>query len=120
MDLKDILSKKTFAVLGDTLNPEKTAFEIKEKMNDNGYTVYPVGKELSSINDIKEDIDVIDLCINPVKGLNLLKEYEKDIKAVVIQPGAGSDEILEFLNERGIPYINGCLLLGLKVYKNKP
>ena len=120
MDLKDILSKKTFALLGDTLDPEKTAYEIKEKMTHNGYTVYPVGKELSSINDIPEDIDVIDLCINPIKGLNLLKEYEKDINAVVIQPGAGSDEIVDFLNERGIPYINGCLLLGLKVYKKKP
>ena len=117
MDLRDIMALKTFAVLGDTLNEEKTAYEIKHKLLQNQYTVYPVGKELSSMNEIPEDVDVIDLCIHPAKGLPLLKEYNKEVKAVVIQPGAGSDEILDYLKENEIPYLHGCLLLGLKVYK---
>lgn len=119
MDLKDILSNKTFAVCGDTLNPDKAACEIKHKMTEKGYKVYPVGKEMESINDIPEDVDVIDLCIHPSKGIELLKGNVKRVKAVVIQPGAGSEEIVNFLEENKIPYIHGCLLLGLKVYAKK-
>jgi predicted CoA-binding protein len=117
MDLKEIMTQQTFAVLGDTLNKEKTAYEIKHKLTQKGYTVYPVGKELCSMNDIPENIDVIDLCIHPAKGLPLLKEYNKQVKAVVIQPGAESDEIIDYLKENHIPYVHGCLLLGLKVYR---
>ena len=82
MDLKGIMEQKTFAVLGDTLNEKKTAYEIKEKMTENGYVVFPVGKELTSINDIPEDIDIIDLCIHPAKGLPLMKECKKALKKI--------------------------------------
>lgn len=43
----------------------------------NGYGVSAVGKELESINDVEGDIDVIDLCINPAKGLKLIKECKR-------------------------------------------
>lgn len=118
MDLKEVMEQKTFAVLGDTLNEEKTAYEIKAKMLNNGYRVYPVGKELASINDIPEEIDIIDLCIHPSKGLPLMKECAKAFKSVVVQPGAGDDELFEYLKSENIPYIEGCLLLGLSLYKN--
>ncbi|MDX9887839.1 MAG: CoA-binding protein [Anaerovoracaceae bacterium] len=117
MDLKEIMEQKSFAVLGDTLNEKKTAYEIKEKMTENGYRVYPVGKELASINDIAEDIDIIDLCIHPAKGLPLMKECKKSFKAVVVQPGAGDEELFDYLKAEHIPYIEGCLLLGLSMFK---
>lgn len=117
MDLKEVMEQKTFALLGDTLNEEKTAYDIKKRMTDNGYTVYPVGKELASINDIPEEIDVIDLCIHPAKGLPLMKECKKSFKSVVIQPGAGNDALIEYLKAENIPYIEGCLLVGLSLYK---
>ena len=75
-----------------------------------------MGKELTSINDIDGEIDIVDLCIHPAKGIKLLQECEKPYKAVVIQPGAGSDEITEYLDKEGIDYINNCLLVGLKEY----
>jgi predicted CoA-binding protein len=118
MDLKEVMEQKTFAVLGDTLNEKKTAYEIKEKMTHNGYTVYPVGKELASINDIPDEIDVIDLCIHPAKGLPLMKQCKKPFKAVVVQPGAGDEDLFDYLKSENIPYIEGCLLLGLSMYKN--
>lgn len=117
MDLKGIMEQKTFAVLGDTLNEKKTAYEIKEKMTENGYVVFPVGKELTSINDIPEDIDIIDLCIHPAKGLPLMKECKKSFKAVVVQPGAGDEDLFDYLKSENIPYIEGCLLLGLSMFK---
>lgn len=116
MELKDVMKQKNFAVVGNTLDEEKFAYKIKTGMNEKGYNVYPVGKELTSINDIDGEIDIVDLCIHPAKGIKLLQECEKPYKAVVIQPGAGSDEITEYLDKEGIDYINNCLLVGLKEY----
>ena len=118
MDLKEIMEQKKFAILGDTLNPEKFAYKIKEKMQKSGYTVYSVGKELTSLNEIEDEIDIIDLCIYPVKGLKLLKENKKEFKCVVIQPGAENEELISWMEEKKIPYIHGCLLVGLSTYVN--
>lgn len=116
MDLQQIMQQKTFAVLGDTLNSEKYAYIIKHRLIEKGYKVYCVGKELSSVNDIDDEIDIIDLCINSAKGIQLLKECKKDFKCVVIQPGAESEEIINYLKENNIDYIEGCLLVGLSLY----
>ena len=116
MDLQDVMNQNSFAVLGDTLNPEKYAYRIKAAMMDAGYTVYAVGRELSSLNEISGDIDIIDLCIHPAKGLKLLQENRKPFKAVLIQPGAHSPELIAYLEENQIPYLHGCLLKGLEAY----
>ena len=116
MDLKEIMEQKNFVVLGDTINEEKYAYKIKQGLIEKGYNVYSVGKELNSINDIEEDIDIIDLCINPIKGLELLTECKKIFKMIVIQPGASDENLIDYLNKNDIPYINGCLLVGLKLY----
>ena len=119
MDLQQIMEQQRFAVVGDTLNPEKYAYKIKHAMLEAGYTVHSVGKELTSLNEIDDDIDIIDLCIYPVKGLALMQDCKKPFQCVVIQPGAESPELMAYLDEQNIPYIQGCLLLGLSLYKNK-
>lgn len=116
MDLKDIMQEKVFAVVGDTLNEEKYAYKIKNELTEHGYKVYSVGKELPSINDVPDAIDVIDLCIHPSKGLKLLKECNKDYKYILIQPGAESQEILEYLDKTHTPYLEGCALVGVRLY----
>lgn len=116
MELKQIMEQKSFAVVGDTLKEEKFACKIKNAMLDRGYKVQCVGSELGSINDTEGEIDVIDLCIRPDRGLALMKESRKSCKAVVIQPGAGSEELVGWLKERGIPYLESCLLVGLRMY----
>lgn len=116
MTLQEVMKQKTFAVLGDTLNPEKYAYKIKEGLLEKGYEVYAVGKELPSINDIPGELDIIDLCIHPVKGLKLLQECTKPFRCVVIQPGASDEALLQYLKENQIPYLDGCLLVGMKLY----
>ena len=117
MDLKEVMEQKNFVIVGDTTNEDKYAHKIKRKMIKNGYNVSAVGKELESINDVEGDIDVIDLCINPAKGLKLMQECEKDFKTIVIQPGAESPELTAYLKEKNMPYMEGCLLVGLRTYK---
>ena len=116
MTLEEIMNQTSFAVLGDTRNPEKYACKIKNQMLAAGYTVYPVGKELASLNDIEGELDVIDLCIHPAKGLKLMQECRKQFKTIVIQPGASSPELVAYLEEKKLPYIDGCLLVGLSLY----
>lgn len=119
MDLEQIIQMNTFAVVGDTLNPEKYAYKIKEGLLEQGYTVHSVGKELQSLNEIPGDLDIIDLCINPAKGIQLLRECRKPFRCIVIQPGAESPEILSYLQEQNLPYIEGCLLVGMRLYPRK-
>jgi len=116
MELEDVMKQRSFAIVGDTLNEEKYAHIIKHKMIKNGYEVHSVGKELASINDVEGDLDIIDLCIHPVKGLKLMQECTKPFKSIVIQPGAESEELLAFLDEKDYPYIRGCLLVGLSLF----
>lgn len=117
MEMKEIMQQRVFAVVGDTLNPEKYACTIKNRMQDAGYTVYAVGKELPSLNDVPDEIDVIDLCIHPVKSLKLMQECKKSFRCIVIQPGADSPELLAYLDENHLPYLHGCLLKGLDAYR---
>ena len=119
MELQDIMQQQSFAVLGNTLDEDKYAYKIKHGLLEQGYDVYCVGKELASINDIEGPIDIIDLCIHPVKGLKLLQECKKDFKMIVIQPGASDDALIQYLQTHKIPYIDGCLLVGLKLYPKK-
>lgn len=117
MDLKEIMSYKNFVVVGNTIVDGKYAKIIKDNLNHYGYNVDCVYKELKSINDVESNIDVIDLCINPVLGLNILKECKKDYKCVLIQPGAESKEIIDYLNSINKPYLCGCALVGLGMFK---
>lgn len=119
MELKEIMQLNNFVVVGNTILEDKYAYKIKHELLNAGYHVECVGKELDSINSVKEEIDVLDLCINPVLGLKLLKENNKKIKVVVIQPGAESEEIIGFLKEKQIDYLEGCLLVGLRLYKKE-
>ena len=72
-------------------------------------------KELETLDEANGDI--VDLCINPKKGYDLLKNSSFNFKGVLIQPGAESKEIKELLEEKGIPYLEGCALVGLRLYK---
>ena len=118
MELKQIMELKNIVVVGNTINEDKVAYKIKNQLIEKGYNVECVGKELQSINDVSFDIDVLDLCINHNLGINLLRENKKSIKIVVIQPGAESEEIQNFLKENNIEYIEACLLVGLSLYKS--
>lgn len=119
MELKQVMEQKSFVVIGDTLDENKFAYKIKNAMLEHGYQVECVGSELQSINDVTGEIDILDLCIRADRGLSLLKECKKDFKSIVIQPGASSEELVNYLNDNQIPYIDGCLLVGLDKYVKK-
>ncbi len=116
MTLEEVMAQQVFAIAGSTTNLEKPAGEIKAGLQAHGRTAYGVGKELGSFNDIPEEIDIIDLCIRADRGLELMKENRKSFKCVVVQPGAGSPELLQWMDQHHIPYLEDCLLVGMRRY----
>lgn len=116
MDLIEIMKYQNWVVLGNTVVEEKYAAKIKNKLLEIGKTVACADKELASANDAPFEIDVLDLCVNKHKGIKMLKEMAVPFKVVLIQPGAESDEIFEYLDENKIEYLEGCALVGASLY----
>ncbi|MDF2546044.1 CoA-binding protein [Anaerosolibacter sp.] len=117
---QEMLNEKRWAVVGDVLNPSKFAHIIKNRLINNQYDVFQVNPRSQSpevyrsLGEIKESIDVIDLCINPRTGLDIVKEADTlGIKKIFIQPGAESEEIIDFCKENNLQYYLGCVLVEL-------
>lgn len=116
MDLKEIMKFQNWVVLGNTIDESKYAAKIKTKLLEIGKTVACADKELDCLNDAPFEIDVLDLCVNKFKGINMLKEATVPFKVVLIQPGAESPEIIEYLTKNNIDFLEGCALVGARLY----
>ncbi|WP_066891975.1 CoA-binding protein [Clostridium nigeriense] len=120
MDIKELIMKNNWVVIGDVNNKEKYAYKILEKFKDKGYTVagvHPKGGEgvYKSLKEVPYKINAIDLCINSKLGIEYLKEArELEIKNILIQPGAESEEILVYCKENKINAIENCALVQLR------
>jgi predicted CoA-binding protein len=119
MQACELFKFKNWVVIGDVLNCEKYAYRILCALkadNFNTVGVHHKGGEgvYTSLKDVPYKIDVIDLCINPVKGIQFMREAkELKIDKVLIQPGAGSLEIRSFCKDNDIMAIEGCVLVEL-------
>ena len=68
----------------------------------------------NNLSDIPYKVEVLDLCINPYKGIKIIKEaHGLKIDKILIQPGAESPEILDFCKVNGMQAIEGCALVEL-------
>ena len=116
---KDFLNFKNWCVIGDVGNDKKYAYKILNKLKEKGYNVVGVSLKggeniFKSLSEVPYNIEVIDLCINPIKGIEFIKEAKAlEINKVLIQPGAESEEVLNFCKENGICSIEGCALVEL-------
>jgi len=122
--IREMLSKKTWAVVGATDNKEKFGYKIYKKLKDCGYRVYPVNpnynevdgdKCYGSLKELPEIPEVIDMVVSPKIGLSTLQEAEElGIKFVWFQPGAQSEELIKYAMDRGIQVVyERCVLIEL-------
>ncbi|MCF8000911.1 MAG: CoA-binding protein [Halanaerobiales bacterium] len=115
----DTLNMKNWAVVGATDKEEKYGYKIVKKLNEHNYNVYPINPSLDEIDGIKvydnlseieDDIDVVDIVVNPQIGKHVMKEVNKlGIKYVWLQPGTRSDEIREYAKENDIKTVESCI-----------
>jgi predicted CoA-binding protein len=81
--IKEFMSKKRFAVVGASDNPEKYGNRIVKNLKARGYEVFPVNPRLkeveglvcySSLVDIPVSVDVADFVVPPVVTEDVLKQ----------------------------------------------
>lgn len=123
MDAHDLLNYKNWVVVGDITNTQKYACRILRSLIGAGFNVQGVNPRarqediFNSLKDVPYKIDVIDLCINSAVGIEVMREASgMGVDKVLIQPGAGSEEILDYCSEAGIIAIEGCALVELSSY----
>lgn len=125
MDMLDFKSKKTWAVVGSVHNREKFAYKIYRFLKDKGYKVYavdPSGKDIdgektyTSLFELPEVPEAIDMVINPVKGNDYINQAKQlGIKYIWFQPGAESMELVEKANSFDMNVIyNKCVMVEFK------
>lgn len=116
---RDTLEMKNWAVVGATNKKNKYGYKIVKILDENDYNVYPINPSLDEIDGIKvyenlseieDDIDVVDIVVNPQIGKHVMKEVNKlGINYVWLQPGTRSDEIRDFAEENGIKIVESCV-----------
>ncbi|WP_298838304.1 CoA-binding protein [Clostridium sp.] len=120
MKANELLNYKNWVVVGDVLNPSKYAYKILNSLKTYGFNAVGVNPSVehrgvyNKLSDVPYKVEVLNLCIIPYKGINIIKEAcVLKIERVLIQPGAESPEILEFCSINGIHAIEGCTLVEL-------
>ncbi|OAA83031.1 CoA-binding protein [Clostridium ljungdahlii] len=120
MEAANFLYYKNWVVVGDVSNEEKYAFKILSSLKGAMYNAEGVnprdasGKVYRSLSEIPFKVDVLDLCINPKTGIDIVKKaFEIGIDKILIQPGAESEEILNFCSNNAIDAVKGCALVEL-------
>lgn len=121
MDVQDYYKEGLkWAVVGDVLNEEKYAYKILEnfkKKRQKVIGVTPYGKAIGTYKTLEEvdyNIEGVNLCISPKRGYEMLvNDTRHNIRCVIAQPGARSEEIKKLCEERNIDYIETCTLVTL-------
>ncbi|MBN1621030.1 MAG: CoA-binding protein [Endomicrobiales bacterium] len=119
--INEFTSQKKYAVAGSFKDETKYAYQILKKLKNKGVTVYPINPTLKeveglkcykSVMDLPETVDVINVVTPPAVTENIVKQCsEKGIKRVWMQPGAESQDAINFCNTNSIKVIyNTCLL----------
>ncbi|MCY6485322.1 CoA-binding protein [Clostridium aestuarii] len=123
MNIKELFNYKNWVVVGKVSDTSKYPYKILKSLEAGDFNttgVYPndnTDEIYKSLKEVPYTIDVIDLCINPSLGINMIKEAkELNIDKVLIQPGAESEEILDYCKNNGITAIEGCALVQLTVF----
>ena len=84
MESTVLKGRRNFVVLGNTTDESKYAYKIKKALSDNGYAVTAVPEEKDSLDEVDFDIDLLDFCINPKRGLDLIRNTDKKIAFAVL------------------------------------
>jgi len=119
--IRDILSLNKVVVVGMSKNSSKAAHYVPKYLSDNGYDITPVnpttdqilGKKCySSISEIDEEIDIVDVFRPSDHVLPVIQEaIKKKPKVIWLQEGIHNSEAEDLAKKAGIKVIfNRCML----------
>ncbi len=122
--IKAMLDKKSWAVVGATENPSKFGNKIYKKLKAFGYEVYAVNPMYQSVegdicypslSEVPVKIDCVSVVVGPDKSSDVLAEVKQlGIENIWFQPGTYTPEIVEASEVAGLNtvYMN-CVLVEL-------
>ncbi|MBA3926500.1 CoA-binding protein [Listeria rustica] len=122
-EIHQILNKaKRIAVVGLSDNPERTSYQISERMQQEGYTIIPVNprvdevlgeKAVASLAEIEGRIDIVDIFRRSEFLPELAKEFDQiDADVFWAQSGVANEEAYNFLKEKGHTVImDRCIMV---------
>jgi uncharacterized protein len=120
-DIKDILENaKTIAILGLSPKPERESNKVARYLKGQGYRIIPVrpGRQeilgqsaCATLDDIKEDVDIVDVFRNPEQILPHAHEaIQMQPKVFWMQLGIENQEAASLLIKAGIDVVmNKCI-----------
>ncbi|HVY60604.1 MAG TPA: CoA-binding protein [Planctomycetota bacterium] len=120
--IKDFLAGKTIALVGATDKREKWGYKIWKHLRAKGYEVLPVNptvaaidgqKTYPSLRDLPKKPDGVNLVVPPsVSEQACRAAKELGLARVWMQPGAESDEAIEWCDANGLECIHHkCILV---------
>jgi uncharacterized protein len=121
--MSNIINKDfTYAVVGASNNKEKYGYKVLKDLSEASYKVLPINpkggeilglKVFKNILEIKEKIDVVVFVVPSEVTLKVLRKVkEREINKVWMQPGSGSEEVVEFCKKNNIEYISeACIMI---------
>ena len=120
-EIIEILNLKKVAVIGMSKHQDKAAHFVPKYLSENGFDIIPVNpnsdeilnkKCYKEINDIKDDIDIVDVFRPSEDVLPFVKDaIKKNPKVIWLQEGIHNEEAENLAREHGIDVVfNRCML----------
>jgi predicted CoA-binding protein len=120
-EIIEILNLKKVAVIGMSKHQEKAAHFVPKYLSENGFDIIPVNpnsdeilnkKCYKEINDIKDDIDIVDVFRPSEDVLPFVKDaIKKNPKVIWLQEGIHNEEAENLATANGIDVVfNRCML----------
>ena len=120
-EIIEILNLKKVAVIGMSKHQEKAAHFVPKYLSENGFDIIPVNpnsdeilnkKCYKEINDIKDDVDIVDVFRPSEDVLPFVKDaIKKNPKVIWLQEGIHNEEAENLAREHGIKVVfNRCML----------
>ncbi|MFV9673654.1 MAG: CoA-binding protein [Acidimicrobiia bacterium] len=114
------------AIVGATDNPRKYGNVIYLDLKEKGFRVYPVNPTRDTVDgdptfatlaDLPEPPDIVNFVVPPTRTLRVLKQAkELGFTTVWVQPGAESDDVLDYLDGHNFDYLaNACIMVRARV-----
>ena len=120
-EITEILNLKKVVVIGMSKHQEKAAHFVPKYLLENGFDIIPVNpnsdeilnkKCYKEINDIKDDIDIVDVFRPSEDVLPFVKDaIKKNPKVIWLQEGIHNEEAENLATANGIDVVfNRCML----------
>jgi len=121
--------KYLYAIVGASSNPEKYGHKVLANLQGKGFSLIAINPHEKEILGVKtysklslcpKKPDVAVLIVPPQIGIEIAKECKNlGINKIWCQPGAESDEILEFCKKSGVECVGDGSCIMIETNQNK-